>query len=400
MFKDPINVYRGPPGSSSQASGSEHTFRVGHGTQPQAARPPPIAPKPANSVEASDPAAPKSNTTTPVVSGQGVFTFHVDENSSPSSAAPSSSVSPPTEGPDSIDRPNLPVMKSGKSPQRQVAYPDAGASEAPRQGSSSSPSTANERMDLGGWSDVPTSASLIFPDDLFYDSNSRVPATPGQPFAARSSWAQTSGSSTSFRTSASPHDTYPPPISAPGLFPEVNLTAQQRYQAMQPWDRDQIPGYERAALGIPSNLRPVLAAGDRESDDPSDLDDDDYDSDDSFTIQAAQADSCTVDDELGVMATFQADQISQDMSLRSITSFINRPNMLSTYIPSHRSSPLNNSMTARIFSHFINVTAATISMFERHPANPSLIFEGNPVPRSQQHLWTCKVHLILCPNTS
>jgi hypothetical protein len=255
-------------------------------------------------------------------------------------------------------------------------------------------------MDIGGWSDVPSSASLIFPDDIFYDSNNRIPATSGQNYNSQSVWAHASESSASFQTSASSHGTYPAPISAPGQFPGDDPTAQQRYQEIQPWDREQLPGYERAALETPSNLHPMLAASGAESDDPFDVEDDDYDSDDSFTIQAGQADSCTVDDELGVMATFQADQVSQDMSLRSITSFIDRPNMLSTYIPSHRSSPLNNSMTARIFSHFIHVTAATISMFERHPANPSLIFEGTPVPRSQQHMWTCKFPITLCLNSN
>jgi hypothetical protein len=69
---------------------------------------------------------------------------------------------------------------------------------------------------------------------------------------------------------------------------------------------------------------------------------------------------------------------------------INVPNMLSTYVPSSQASPLRDTTTARIFSHFINVVGPSISMFERHPANPSILFQGQPVHESQQHLWTCK----------
>jgi hypothetical protein len=94
--------------------------------------------------------------------------------------------------------------------------------------------------------------------------------------------------------------------------------------------------------------------------------------------------------DLGIVVALQARQENLDLRLRSFTSFIDRPNMLATYIPSHQSSPLNDSLTARIFCHFINVTGPSISMFERHPANPSLIFQGQPVSKTQQHIWTCK----------
>lgn len=94
--------------------------------------------------------------------------------------------------------------------------------------------------------------------------------------------------------------------------------------------------------------------------------------------------------DLGILVALQAQQDIQDLSMRSFTSFIDRPNMLAMYQPSARHSPLQDPMTARIFCHFINVTGPSISMYERHPANPSLIFQGRPVSKSQQHLWTCK----------
>ena len=93
--------------------------------------------------------------------------------------------------------------------------------------------------------------------------------------------------------------------------------------------------------------------------------------------------------DLGIVVALQANQDSRGLSVRSFTSFIDRPNMLSAYIPSSQSTPLRDPMTARIFCHFVNVTGPSMSMFERHPANPSLIFQGKPVPKSQQHIWTC-----------
>ena len=94
--------------------------------------------------------------------------------------------------------------------------------------------------------------------------------------------------------------------------------------------------------------------------------------------------------DLGVVVALQARQDTRALNLRAMTSYIDRPNMLATYTPSPQASPLQDPMVARLFCHFINVTGPSISMNERHPANPSLIFQGRPVPRSQQHIWTCK----------
>jgi hypothetical protein len=96
--------------------------------------------------------------------------------------------------------------------------------------------------------------------------------------------------------------------------------------------------------------------------------------------------------DLGIFVALQATQDQQDQSLRTYHSFIDcyAPDMLTMYQPSARSSPLSDSVTARIFYHFINVIAPSISMYERHPANPSLLFQGRPVHISQQHIWACK----------
>jgi hypothetical protein len=69
--------------------------------------------------------------------------------------------------------------------------------------------------------------------------------------------------------------------------------------------------------------------------------------------------------------------------------------MLATYVPSSQSTPLRDPMTARIFCHFVNVTGPCMSLFERHPANPSLMFQGAPVPKSQQNIWACEYLLFI-----
>ncbi|EPE31307.1 Zn2/Cys6 DNA-binding protein [Glarea lozoyensis ATCC 20868] len=96
------------------------------------------------------------------------------------------------------------------------------------------------------------------------------------------------------------------------------------------------------------------------------------------------------DNDLGAQVVFalKSGQSFQDVHPRSIMDFIDRPNMLATYVPSFQATPLSDPITARIFCHFVNVTGPCMSMFERHPANPSLIFQGRPIPASQQHIWT------------
>lgn len=129
----------------------------------------------------------------------------------------------------------------------------------------------------------------------------------------------------------------------------------------------------------------------REDDeDPFDISDEDMDNDfeerDEEISRTGQRNN-----EFSDVVALQA-MARQDTHLRSFTSFIDRPDMLSAYQPSPQSSPLRDPMTARVFCHFINVTAPALSMFERHPANPLLIFQGFPVPKSQQHIWTCECY--------
>ncbi|RAK99208.1 putative C6 finger domain protein [Aspergillus ibericus CBS 121593] len=84
-----------------------------------------------------------------------------------------------------------------------------------------------------------------------------------------------------------------------------------------------------------------------------------------------------------IMASANRDQ----QQLRSFTTYLNEPNILTSYFPTFGSSPLNNPKTARIFLHFIHSTGPVLSVFERHPVDPSTML-GAPVPLAQQGLWT------------
>lgn len=125
-------------------------------------------------------------------------------------------------------------------------------------------------------------------------------------------------------------------------------------------------------------------------DDPFDVsDEDDYDmTDDHFgVLHDDPNDTHLKRNDLGIVVAVQAGQDRQGLNLRSFVSFIDRPDMLATYTPSSQSTPLRDQMTARIFCHFVNVTGPCMSMFERHPSNPALMFQGTPVPKHQQHIW-------------
>ena len=74
--------------------------------------------------------------------------------------------------------------------------------------------------------------------------------------------------------------------------------------------------------------------------------------------------------------------------IRSMTNFLNEPNVLATYHPSWAASPLMDPQTARVFCHFITATAPTLAVCERRPSNPAVIFSGAPVPKSQRSLWS------------
>ncbi|KAI0406125.1 hypothetical protein F4802DRAFT_117727 [Xylaria palmicola] len=68
-------------------------------------------------------------------------------------------------------------------------------------------------------------------------------------------------------------------------------------------------------------------------------------------------------------------------------STIGAETVLATYDPSPANSPLTDKHIAAVFWHFINVTGPSMSLYERHPLDPSNMFQGQ-TPKSKQHGWT------------
>ncbi|KAK7188258.1 C6 finger domain-containing protein [Paraphaeosphaeria sporulosa] len=79
-------------------------------------------------------------------------------------------------------------------------------------------------------------------------------------------------------------------------------------------------------------------------------------------------------------------QHTNELSLRRYDAFIYE-GVLASYKAEQVANPLKNPRTARVFAHFIHVTAPSLSIYERNPRNPASLFEG-PTPPSQQNLWT------------
>jgi len=61
---------------------------------------------------------------------------------------------------------------------------------------------------------------------------------------------------------------------------------------------------------------------------------------------------------------------------------------LDTYRPERVANPLKNEMTARVFAHFVRVTAPTIALFDRRPKGQRSPVSGPPLSFSEQGLWT------------
>lgn len=116
--------------------------------------------------------------------------------------------------------------------------------------------------------------------------------------------------------------------------------------------------------------------------------DDDYwdaDSEDEISESYARVAEAAPSD-LGLMVALSANR--NDRGMQSYYSPLNEHNSLSAYYPAYAASPLLDPQTARLFCHFVTTTGPTLSIYERHPSNPSVIFAGHPVPISQRSLWT------------
>lgn len=80
-------------------------------------------------------------------------------------------------------------------------------------------------------------------------------------------------------------------------------------------------------------------------------------------------------------------------------STIGAETVLATYDPSPANSPLTDKHIAAVFWHFMNVTGPSMSLYERHPLDPTNLFSGQ-TPKSKQHGWTCEHKVFLARQSS
>ncbi|KAI6350877.1 hypothetical protein MCOR25_010313 [Pyricularia grisea] len=122
-----------------------------------------------------------------------------------------------------------------------------------------------------------------------------------------------------------------------------------------------------------------------------DSDDEEEDEDDDTFDRERDATNLR-SNHMGIMVRRQVKGMTADgtygTQLRTPASCLGSDDMLASYHPAAHMSPLNDGQVALVFWHFVNVTARAMSLYERHPLDASPMFQGRPVPKSRQHIWT------------
>lgn len=362
----------------------------------------PIAPKPpgsfVNSIMPPNVATHLPAATSPGIERK-VYGFKTDAGPKPSKPTkePTRSIRNPDITVDTVDHSRLPEPRTKKPPVDLATHYDFEALEPVNQDSKSPQSSTSTKTNPLEWSTGPNSASHSSSQELFYNSNSRYPASATfyRSYSNSSNWQTPTTSSTSGPsplTVSTNNSILPSHLESASSSSGVSLKYEEGYPASSRQQRGPSTSIDNWNWDQPTTHMPEYALGDDDDDpyDPYDVSDGDENMADTNDDRIRPDDLHLLNNDLGVVVALQARQDTRSLAVRSITSYIDRPDMLSTYVPSPQTSPLQDPMSARIFCHFINVTGPTISMFERHPANPSLIFQGRPIPRSMQHNWTCK----------
>ncbi|KXT10460.1 hypothetical protein AC579_1844 [Pseudocercospora musae] len=119
-------------------------------------------------------------------------------------------------------------------------------------------------------------------------------------------------------------------------------------------------------------------------------DDDYYDvhSDEEQDVDTAMIQGCIHQRQRTLNRILARNQISgRDLQIRRYDTFL-YAGILDKYKVENVANPLKNPATARVFAHFISATGPSLSIFERHPRNTSVLFHERSIPLSQQGLWT------------
>jgi hypothetical protein len=367
VFKDPLNAYRPSLSNSHQIAFTGPMPGTGnmdiYSQSVLGQNPLPIAPKPFTAVNLG----------------------HVTSFSAPSQA-PSSSVGHreytfsenllPT--PDTVDRSRLPDPGSSQILQGRSQHMYGHIiKQEPKGVAPLTPPNTNSIES----SDTATFKSQTFIQTHFFDHNVPEPLPNDLPYSSTVPWNTEPQTPLSSLTPIGPlfsaglGDTPTQYTVNDHNFEQLKLKAYQDAQ----WTSDRKEVQEDQYI--------------EDEEDPFDVSDDDIDMEDyGDTRQWNDQNSPQTPKNLSVLVAFQRNRSNSVVGLRSFKSYIDGMDGLTNYIPSPQSTPLRDQITARIFCHFINVSGPAISMYERHPANPSLIFQGTPVPKSQQHIWACKLY--------
>lgn len=184
-----------------------------------------------------------------------------------------------------------------------------------------------------------------------------------------------------------PELTRPFDYQPPSTHPAVQFQLQASMAALQQSFEHPTPEFYEYESQVSPTLSPnyVLSEAAVEA-----HDDDYYDvqSDDEMDFDIPVVSHQDLERQQSLTRMLQMNQISvQDLQTRRYDTFI-FDGMLDRYRVERVANPLRNPATARVFAHFISVTGPSLSIFERHPRNTSVLFTEGQIPFSQQGLWT------------
>jgi hypothetical protein len=235
-----------------------------------------------------------------------------------------------------------------------------------------------------------------------HQQNASTAATPPQsamftpsPVLDQQNWQQTSSVGTGLghaRWAHSPTTSSPSQYNIAGTGPKTpQAHAQGRFQ----FDDDVISA---APASVDLNSLLSAAAVRTQDDDYYDV----YADEDEREYWASDAELGQHGDEMGSQATLSgllgmSQMITLDQRTRTYDTFL-YPGFLDHYRAEQAANPLKNDATKRVFAHFISVTGPSLSIFERHHRNTSILFNDSAIPSSQQGLWTYTLPLAALQN--
>ncbi|KAF3924708.1 hypothetical protein AA313_de0207543 [Arthrobotrys entomopaga] len=180
------------------------------------------------------------------------------------------------------------------------------------------------------------------------------------------------------------HDEYPSANYPPGQYPSTHFKTEPSYdqhrfkgpttiQELQGQEQEQ----EQGALIIENEAELKFEEEDFDSQEDED-DEDDFEDHVPMDLDVVPRQKIAT-----AITPYTQNNEGTRLTFRS---FLPEPGTLVRYTPAAGMSPLSDPTTARIFCHWVYVVAPSLSIFERHPANPHQAFTGAKL-NGPQNLW-------------